>query len=92
MKFKRIKKIAYQANPDRCLVLRQEFAKRALKMLFQGKTFLNIDESFLTETDFRRMIWRSKGTANQLKARQVTPRIAIIAAVSSHNDIYLALH
>jgi hypothetical protein len=53
MRYKKIKKIPFQGNSDRCLVLRQLYAKQLLGILNEGKRVINIDETWLPQTDFR---------------------------------------
>ena len=54
LRYKRVKTIAYQGNMERCLVLRQQYALAMIELLHSGKRILNIDETFLVSTDFRR--------------------------------------
>ena len=53
LRYRRIKSIPYQANLQRCLVLRQRYALTMIDLLCQGKIVLNIDETHLIDTDFR---------------------------------------
>jgi len=62
MSYKKIKPVAWQANSTRNLILRQQFALSMLSNL-RGKytTVINVDETWLGMTDFRRMKWQEKG-------------------------------
>ena len=51
------RKIPVQANSPRCLLLRQQYAQAMLPMLQNGTRILNVDESWINETTFTRMIW-----------------------------------
>ena len=58
LRFRKVKTIPYQGNMQRCLVLRQKYALTMIEILLSGKRVLNIDETFLISTDFRRCKWR----------------------------------
>ena len=51
------RKVPVQGNSERCLVLRQQYAMHMLPLLKEGKRILNIDESWLNESNFTRQIW-----------------------------------
>ena len=50
--FKMTRKVAPRANSERCLVLRQQYALSLLAVLGQGKRIINVDETWLNETNF----------------------------------------
>ena len=47
-------KVPVQGNSERCLVLRQQYAMHMLPLLRDGKRIINIDESWLNESNFTR--------------------------------------
>ena len=51
------RKVPVQGNSERCLVLRQQYAMHMLPLLKEGKRILNLDESWLNESNFTRQIW-----------------------------------
>jgi len=51
------KKVPIQANMERCLVLRQQYATEMLLLLQRGAHILNVDESWVSSTNFTRMLW-----------------------------------
>ena len=57
----------------------------------QGKTIINIDETWLGMTDFRRMKWREKDTTNPIGKTQVVPRISMIVGLDTSGQVYLSL-
>ena len=57
MRYKKVKHIAMTANSDRSLVLRQKWALEFLKQNHASKVWLNIDETWLGMSDFRRIKW-----------------------------------
>ena len=62
-----------------------------LELIDQGKILINIDESWLNETDFRRMKWREYGSSNTVPGWPLAPRITVIAALDSLGNVYLTL-
>ena len=57
MKFKKVKQMSIHANSERNLVLRQQWTIEFLKLWTQDKVWLNVDESWLNTSDFRKMKW-----------------------------------
>ena len=91
MKYKIVKRIAFQGNSDKNLILRQQFGIRFLNLLTSGKRILNIDETLLSDTSFQRKKWRLHGFTNTVKGHIVNPRISLIAAVDTEWEIYVAI-
>ena len=52
--YKKVSSIPVQANSERCLVLRQQYALKMIELLSTGKEILNIDESWINQTEFHR--------------------------------------
>ena len=64
MRYKKLVHISLHANSPKNLILRQQFALQLIKLLKSGKTILNVDETWLGMSDFRRMKWREHGSSN----------------------------
>ena len=62
-----------------------------LKLLRAGMYVINVDETELTNSDFRRRKWWVPGTTNSLPNPQVRPRISLIAGVSNHGECYISM-
>jgi len=86
-----IKKIPVQANHKRCLVLRQQYAQTLLPLLQNGTRILNIDESWIQQTNFTRMCWTTTGTTATMPAKPISYRIAMIAALDTDGCLYYSL-
>ena len=56
-KYKRIKEVSYQGNSTKNLLLRQQFVHAFMKIDLVKKTIINVDETWLGMSDFRRMRW-----------------------------------
>jgi hypothetical protein len=90
LKYKAFKFGAIQANTQRCLVQRQQYAITMLKLLEGRKTVYNVDESTVDQLDFTRRHWRPKKYALE-GLKPVTPRISLIACVGSDGTAFYSL-
>jgi len=52
---------------------------------------INIDETWLSRTDFRRRKWKFRSSTNFIENTIVNPRISMIAAVSNMGDLYFSV-
>ena len=52
LRYRKIRRQPIQTNSERCLVQRQQYALRMLDVLASGKRVLNVDESWLSETEY----------------------------------------
>ena len=91
MRYRPIKGVSNTANTHKNMILRQQFAYRMLELLQQGKRILNIDETWLNDTNFARRKWRRRGTSNSMRMKQVLPRLSVIAAVDTEGSVYVSL-
>ena len=57
MRFRKIKTVSLHSNSEKNLVLRQRWALEFLTQARKKRVFLNIDETWLGMSDFRRMKW-----------------------------------
>ena len=88
MRFRKVKRVAFGGNSERSLVLRQLYAKVMLEQLSAGKRLIAIDETWLSESDFRRRKWRLPESTNSVVERAVTPRISVITAIDTEGNVY----
>lgn len=89
--YRRIKKIPFHGNRTRCLVLRQQYAMFMLHQLSEGKRVINIDQSWLNETQFVRRCWRKRGEPNTMSQWAMNPRISVLMAIDTAGELYWAL-
>ena len=57
-------------------------------LLKNKKIILNIDESWISQMDYRRMKWCAPGSTNSVPTKQVQPRISLIVAIDSVGHMY----
>ena len=62
-----------------------------LELLEQGKHIINIDESWINDTNFTRKMWCPTDAAATITQRAVTPRLTLIAALDTEGRLYYAL-
>ena len=66
MRYRKIKRCSIHVNSIKNLVLRQQYAIQFLELVQQKKNFINIDETWLGMSDFRRQKWRVHGSTNSV--------------------------
>ena len=79
------------ANSERSLVLRQQWVVTLLNQDLTGKVILNLDETWLGMSDWRRRKWQRAGQSNSVAAFQLTPRVTMLTAVDTLGNAYIAL-
>ena len=90
-KFARIKKIPFHGNSDRCLLLRQHYARFMLAQLSSGVRVINLDQTWLNHLNFRRFKWRLQGQTHSERAGSVTPRVAVQFAICTSGRFYCSM-
>ena len=91
MRYKRIAQVSWTGNDPKNIILRQHFAQAYMNIDHSKKTVLNIDETWVAMTDFRRMKWCRIGRPNSVPKKNVTPRISMITALDSNGLLYVTL-
>ena len=91
MRYRKVTQIAMSANSERSLVLRQQWVITLLDQNLTGKVILNLDETWLGMSDWRRRKWQRAGQSNSVAAFQLTPRVTMLTAVDTLGNAYIAL-
>ena len=89
--YRPLKRIAFQANSARCLILRKQYAEAMIALLLKGKRIINVDETWINIKNYRRRRWRKHGVVNSVNSRVVSPRISFIAAISTEGETYFSV-
>ena len=63
-----------------------------LELLKQGKRIINIDESWISETEYRKRMWAPNTAPCTITDRAVTPRLALIAALDTDGRIFFTMN
>ena len=72
-------------------MLRQQYAMEMLQLLQRGVRILNIDESWVHSTNFTRMLWVPAQSPATMRAKPISYRISLIAALDTDGYIYYSL-
>ena len=62
------------------------------ELLQQGKRIINVDESWMSETEYRRRMWCPSTAPCTITDRALAPRLALIAALDSDGRIFFSLN
>ena len=62
-----------------------------LQLLGERKHIINVDESWINETNFTRKMWAPYGSTGTLTSQIVSPRLALIAALDTNGHVYISL-
>ena len=66
LRYKRIEATSWKGNAPKNLILRQHFAIGFLRLDLTKKKLVNIDETWIGMSDFRRMRWTPTGKPNSV--------------------------
>ena len=91
MRFKKIQSVSVRTNSEKNLVLRQQFAVNLIQVLNSGKRVLNVDQTWLGMSDFRKMKWRPKDSTNSIPKLSMLPRITMFVGLDTDGEVYLSL-
>ena len=91
MRYRKISKIPFYANSIRNRILRQKFALKYLDLIKNDKIILNIDETWIGETDYRRRKWRLAGAKNSVSTAYVSPRLSVILGLDTLGNLYVSI-
>ena len=91
MSYRKIKKVPFLGNTERCLVLRHIWARRFFEILDQGYRIINIDETWIPDTDFRSHQWKKRGLINTRPDRPIGSRTNLIVALCSDGEVYVSV-
>ena len=91
MSFKKIKEVTKHSNSEKNLVLRQQFATKLIEIIQTKKRIINVDQTWLGMSDFRRRKWKPKNTTNSVPKLSIQPRITMWVGLDTDGELYLSL-
>lgn len=56
-----------------------------------GKRIINIDETWLNETNFTRKIWARRNGRGNMKLKTIQPRLSMISALDTDGKVWFTL-
>ena len=74
------------------MILRQHFGMAFLKIDLNKKTIINIDETWIGMSDFRRWKWTYPGRPNSVPKKNVLPRISMVVGIDTGGSVILSLY
>ena len=72
-------------------MLRQQYAFKMTNLLINEKRIINVDESWVSETDYNRRMWCSSDASCTVTERSINPRLALITTLDTDGRVYFAL-
>ena len=91
LRYKKVKQLAPQTNRLKNLVCRQQYALKMLEVLASGRRVINVDESWLNTMAYRRHSWTKVGKSNARPTKELSTRVAILAAIDNRGKAYISL-
>ena len=91
MTYRKVVHIPIGANSNRNLILRQRWVMAALDRDHKQRVYLNINETWLGMSDFRRRKWQAYGTTNSVAAFSMAPRVTMTVGADSLGNVYFSL-
>ena len=91
MSYRRVRPQAIHINSINNAFLRQQWAKKFLTKQIQDKVVINIDETWIGQTDFKRRKWGKRGSNNSYPVKNLQPRLSLILALDSTGTIYYSI-
>ena len=91
LRYRKVWKVPIQANTERCLVLRQQYALALMPLLQIRKKVINFDESWLQDLECSSRLWVSTKLPATVTEKSVSTRIALLLALDTSGDMYFAL-
>ena len=91
MRYKKVKEISWQGNSPKNLVLRQQYAMSFLQLDLRSKIILNVDETWIGQTDYRRRKWSKRSQPDSVRKKKVNPRISVITGLDTRGNVYMTL-
>lgn len=91
LRYTKVRKIPYQANLDRSLVLRHLYAQKLFELLPTEARIFNVDESWVNDLSWNQRQWNKSSERNCVSIKSVSPRLSLIVAIDNYGNIYAAL-
>mmetsp|Transcript_47725 Transcript_47725/g.34985 ORF Transcript_47725/g.34985 Transcript_47725/m.34985 type:complete len:117 (-) Transcript_47725:839-1189(-) len=88
----KVKYVTHYVDWKRAQLQRQFAASRYIETLESGKRIINIDESLINRTQYKKVGWNLKGNDLVCPQAQRLSEVSIVAAVSSQGELYYSIN
>ena len=89
--YRMAQRVPIHANTERCLVLRQQYALAMLPLLRSGRRIINVDETWLNESNFTRKVWCYPDAPGTQPLRAMSASLSMIAALDTDGRVFFSL-
>ena len=91
LRYSKVRKVPFQANFERCLVLRHLYAKKTFELMQTDARFFTIDESWINDLSWNQRQWHVHGARNSATSLRshCRPEVFVIATCIENGDIRL---
>ena len=91
LRYRRIVRLAPQANSRRCLIQRQQCALTFLQLCRSKRRWIALDESWLDSVRYQRRCWQRRGGGPGEKQIGISPRLILVAGVDNFGASFFTL-
>ena len=85
--YRKAKKVEPRTNTENSLVHRQKYAQTMLELLTKGKRIINVDESFIDQSNYTRRSWGHKQHRGSVKSTNMKESLKIFAALDTDGNV-----
>ena len=85
--YRKAKKVEPRTNTENSLVHRQKYAKTMFRLLIKGKRIINVDESFIDQSNYTRRSWSHKKYRGSVKSTNMKESLKIFAALDTDGNV-----
>ena len=91
LKYTKLRKGNHVRNCDRSLILRKKFAYHMLRQIEKGVRIINVDETVVGSSNFKRSEWCKQYDSSVSDQRLIQPRLVLVTAIDTDGRSYIAL-
>ena len=85
--YRKAKKVEPRTNTENSLVHRQKYAKTMFDLLIKGKRIINVDESFIDQSNYTRRSWSHKKYRGSVKSTNMKESLKIFASLDTDGNV-----
>ena len=85
--YRKAKKVEPRTNTENSLVHRQKYAMTMINLLSEGKKIINVDESFIDQSNYTRRSWSPKKSRGSVKSSNMKESLKIFSALDTDGNV-----